>query len=141
MHENHLILAGYLGTKPELRYLPSGTPVANARLAQSYPYLKNGKQEEHTNWFSLVFYGDLADIATKFEKGQNIYVTGRLEQRQWEAKTGSKRNIYEVVVHRCHRIASFAASDKPLGPTSANASDELTDENADHESNDEEWVI
>ena len=105
MQENQLILAGYLGTKPEVRYLPSGTPVANARLAQTYEYTKDGKQLEHTNWFSLVFYGDLAAVALKFEKGENISVSARLEQRQWEAKTGSKRMVYEVVVHRCHRIA------------------------------------
>ena len=113
MQENQLILAGYLGTKPEVRYLPSGTPVANARLAQSYEYTKDGKPLEHTNWFSLVFYGDLAAIALKFEKGENIHVTARLEQRQWEAKTGSKRTVYEVVVHKCHRIAGVSAVQNP----------------------------
>jgi single-strand DNA-binding protein len=113
MHENQLILAGYLGTKPEVRYMPSGTPVANARLAQSYEYTKDGKPVEHTNWFSLVFYGDLAAVALKFEKGENIHVTARLEQREWEAKTGSKRTVYEVVVHKCHRIAGLSAMQNP----------------------------
>jgi single-strand DNA-binding protein len=51
MTENQFILAGYLGSKPELRYLPTGTPVANVRLAQSYRL--QGKSEERTNWFNL----------------------------------------------------------------------------------------
>jgi len=67
--ENQFIVAGYLGSKPELRQLPSGTDVANARLAQSYMLL--GKNEERTNWFNLTFYGKLAHVAMQFEKGQH----------------------------------------------------------------------
>ncbi len=104
MTENQFIVAGYLGSKPELRYLPSGTPVANVRLAQSYTL--NGKPEERTNWFNLTFYGSLAQVAMKFEKGENIYVLAFLEHREWETKAGSKRYTYEVVVKKCHRIAS-----------------------------------
>ncbi len=104
MTENQFIVAGYLGSKPELRYLPSGTPVANVRLAQSYTL--NGKPEERTNWFNLVFYGNLAHVAMKFEKSDNIHVIAFLEHREWETKAGSKRNTYEVVVKKCHRIAS-----------------------------------
>jgi single-strand DNA-binding protein len=119
MQDNQVILAGYLGDKPELRYLPSGTPVANVCLAQSYEYEyecdKDRKTEGHTNWFNLVFYGGLAAVAMKFNKGDNIHVTAVLERRQWETKTGGKRTVYEVIVHKCHRIASLAEPDKPTG--------------------------
>ena len=104
MTENQFIVAGYLGSKPELRYLPSGTPVANVRLAQSYTL--SGKPEERTNWFNLVFYGNLAHVAMKFEKGDNIHLIAFLEHREWESKAGSKKHTYEVVVKKCHRIAS-----------------------------------
>ena len=107
MTENQFIVAGYLGSKPELRQLPSGTDVANARLAQSYMLL--GKNEERTNWFNLTFYGKLAHVAMQFEKGDNIHVTAFLEHREWETKAGGKRNTYEVVVKKCHRIASTKA--------------------------------
>jgi len=102
--ENQFIVAGYLGSKPELRQLPSGTDVANARLAQSYILL--GKNEERTNWFNLTFYGKLAHVAMQFDKGDNIHITAFLEHREWETKAGGKRNTYEVVVKKCHRIAS-----------------------------------
>ena len=108
MQENFFILAGYLGTKPEVRYLPSGTPVANARLAQTMKFQKDGELKEHTNWFNLVFYGDkLTEVALNYETGDNIHVTGVLEHRQWETSGGAKRSVYEVSVRRCHRIAAY----------------------------------
>jgi len=144
MQENLLILAGYLGSKPELRYLPSGTPVANVRLAQSYEFKKDNRTEEHTNWFNLVFYGNLADIAMKFEKGENIHVSARLEQRQWEAKTGTKRTVYEVVVHKCHRVASLTEGTETPGnkePLASNA-DPVHGHNSQYDrESDDEWVI
>ena len=70
-------MAGYLGGKPSVRYLPSGTPVANARIAEGYRYTdRNDQTQEHTNWHSLVFYGNLADIVALYEKGDNIFVEG-----------------------------------------------------------------
>ena len=121
MTENQFILAGYLGSKPELRQIPGGTDVANVRLAQSYMLL--GKNEERTNWFNLTFYGKLAHVAMQFEKGDNIHITAFLEHREWETKAGGKRNTYEVVVKKCHRIASaraqsHAAEEDNLGPDS-----------------------
>src|SRR6266536_6403069 len=119
MQENIFILAGYLGTKPEVRELPSGTPVANARLAQTMRFQKDGELREHTNWFNLVFYGDkLAEVALTYEKGDNIHVTGVVEYRQWETPGGAKRSVYEVSVRRCHRIAGH--DDVPQSQTSVN---------------------
>jgi single-strand DNA-binding protein len=144
MQENLLILAGYLGGKPELRYLPSGTPVANVRMAQSYEFKKDNRTEEHTNWFNLVFYGNLADVAMKFQKGENIHVSARLEQRQWEAKTGTKRTVYEVVVHKCHRVANLSeGSEIPdkKEPLPSN-SDAVNGQDSQHvHESDDEWVI
>src|SRR5437879_1175600 len=122
MTENQFIVAGYLGSKPELRQLPGGTDVANVRLAQGYTLL--GKNEERTNWFNLTFYGKLAHVAVQFEKGDNIHVTAFLEHREWETKAGGKRNTYEVVVKKCHRISrargpSPGAEEDSLGPDSS----------------------
>ena len=141
MTENQFILAGYLGSKPELRYLPTGTPVANVRLAQSYRL--QGKSEERTNWFNLVFYGNIAEVAMNFEKGDNIHVTAFLEHREWETKAGSKRNTYEVVVKKCHRIAGVKG-ESPAGDTDQ-AESELSPtrslESAHADQTDDEWVV
>jgi single-strand DNA-binding protein len=65
MQKNRIELAGYTGSKSTVRYLPSGTPVANVRMAESYRYTdRNNQTQEHTNWHSLVFYGDPSAIST-----------------------------------------------------------------------------
>ena len=100
MQENRFQLAGYLAAKPTLRYLPSSMPVANARLGQTYRFTRNEKPAEHTNWFSLVFYGDLAILATELEKGTNLYVEGTFDQRPYVGQDKYKRYIYEVSVRK-----------------------------------------
>lgn len=107
MQKNRIELAGYLAAKPAARVLPSGTKVANARLAEGYRYTdrETGKVREHTNWHSLVFYGVLADIAITYDKGENVSLEGTLQSRQFTLKDGSQRTLYEVVVRTCHLIA------------------------------------
>ena len=141
MTENQFIVAGYLGSKPELRYLPSGTPVANVRLAQSYTL--SGKPEERTNWFNLVFYGNLAHVAMKFEKGDNIHLIAFLEHREWETKAGSKKNTYEVVVKKCHRIADAteqSTSAEEDGESNLSAAQRLESVALANQT-DDEWVV
>ena len=106
MQKNEVQLAGYLAGKPTLRGLPSGTKVANMRMAEGYRY--NDKQtktpREHTNWHNLVFYGILADIAATYDKGDNVYVEGSIQTRQFTPKDGSQRTVYEVIVKSCHLV-------------------------------------
>ena len=105
--ENRIELAGYLIAKPEARFLPSGTKVANARLKETYRFTANdGKTQTHANWHSLVFYGELADIAVSYDKDDNIYVEGSLQQRKFTPADGVTRTVYEVHARSCHQIVS-----------------------------------
>ena len=124
MQENRFQLAGYLAAKPTLRYLPSSMPVANARLGQTYRFTRKEIPAEHTNWFSLVFYGDLAMLATELEKGTNLYVEGTLDQRPYVGQDKCKRYIYEVSVHKCFVIGGVAQD----LPSPAQTHPELTNE-------------
>src|SRR5467141_2033663 len=108
MQENRFQLAGYLAAKPMLRYIPSSLPVANAWLGQTYRFTRNDKPAEHTNWFSLVFYGDLAILATELEKGTNLYVEGTFDQRPQVGQDECKRYIYEVSVNKFFVIGNVA---------------------------------
>jgi single-strand DNA-binding protein len=144
MQENFFIVAGYLGTKPDVRYLSSGTPVANARLAQTMKFQSDGESKEHTNWFNLVFYGDqLAKMALTYEKGDNIHITGVIEHRQWETSGGASRSVYEVAVRRCHRIADY--DDAPQLQPSANGAEADTEARGNANGNvldsNDDWVL
>ena len=106
MQQNRLQVAGYLAAKPELRYLPSGMKVANARLGETYRYKGKDQQvEAHTNWHRLTFYDTLADVALTFNQGDNVFAEGTIQQRQYTPADGSKRTVNEVVVKSCHLIA------------------------------------
>ena len=107
MQKNRIEVAGYLAGKPEVRYLPSGTPVANARLGESYTFKDGqGKAQKHTNWHSLSFYGEMSSVAAAFDKGDNLFVEGTVEQRQFAPKNdGVKRTVHEIIVRSCHLIA------------------------------------
>jgi single-strand DNA-binding protein len=113
LQRNRIEVSGWLAAKPTCRYLPSGTPVATVRLGETYPYISQGKTEQCTNWHSLSFYGDLASLAASFDKGEHLFVEGSMEQRQFTPADGSRRMIWELVVHGCHLIAD------PRPPTPA----------------------
>ncbi len=114
---NRLEVEGFLAAKPALRRLASGTAVANVRLGESYRFQDgDGKPQQHTNWHSLSFYGDLSRVAMTFDKGDNIFVEGTIEQRQFTPKSdGAQRTVHEVVVRSCHLIAA------PRGTTTKGA--------------------
>jgi len=107
VQRNRFEVEGYLAAKPALRSLPSGTQVANVRLAESYRYQDGeGKWQQHANWHNLSFYGDLSRVAMRFDKGDNIFVEGSIEQRQFTPKgDGVRRMVHEIVVRYCHLIA------------------------------------
>ncbi len=106
MQKNRIEIAGILAAKPVVRLLPSGMRVANVRLAEDYFHRdKDGKLISHTNWHSLAFYDELASVATTYEKGENLFVEGSIEQRKFTPKDGRERTIHEVVVRSCHLIA------------------------------------
>lgn len=106
MQKNRIEVAGYITHPPELRYLPTGTKVANARMGETYRYTgKDGQQISHTNWHSLTFYDELADAALACEKGDNLFVEGSLQQRQFTPADGVKRTVHEIVVRSFHIIS------------------------------------
>src|SRR5258708_16049633 len=144
MQENRFHLAGYLAAKPTLRYLPSSMPVANVRLGQTYRFTRKDKPAEHTNWFSLVFYGDLAILATELEKGTNLYVEGTFDQRPYVGQDKYKRYIYEVSVHKFFVIASVAQDSTAMPPRHAELTSEvMTDGASSFESpeNRDTWLL
>jgi single-strand DNA-binding protein len=132
MQKNRFQVAGYLAAKPELRFLPSGTKVASARLGESYRFTGKDKQvETHTNWHRLTFYDDLADLAVTYEAGDHLFAEGSVQQRQFTPADGSKRTVHEVVVKSCHVIAPLHGN-KHLAPEAAlreEESPEIADQN------------
>lgn len=97
---NKVLLIGYLGRDPEVRYTPGGAAVANLSLAttETWKDKQTGDKKESTEWHRVVMFGRLAEIAGEYlKKGSQIYVEGRLQTRKWQDKDGVDRYTTEVV--------------------------------------------
>jgi single-strand DNA-binding protein len=99
---NKVFLIGNLTKPPELRYTPSGTAVADLRLAVNRNYTtQGGEKREETCFLTVVVWGKQAESCGEYlDKGSPILVEGRLQTREWEAKDGGKRTVIEVVAER-----------------------------------------
>lgn len=97
---NKVIIVGNLGRDPEMRYLPSGSPVTNFSVAVSRRWKsRDGEDREETEWFNVNCFDRLAEIANEYlTKGKQVYVEGRLRTRSWEdQQSGEKKYRTEVV--------------------------------------------
>ncbi|HEV8130473.1 MAG TPA: single-stranded DNA-binding protein [Acidobacteriota bacterium] len=107
---NKVILVGRLGKDPELRYTPSGSPVANFSLATDENWKdKNGERQQRTEWHNIVVWDKLAEICGQYlTKGRLIYIEGRLQTREWDDRDGNKRRTTEIVATNMVMLGSKA---------------------------------
>jgi single-strand DNA-binding protein len=97
---NKVILVGNLGADPETRAMPSGSSVANLRIAtsESWRDKTSGEQQERTEWHRVALFGRLAEIASEYlRKGSQVYIEGSLRTRKWQDKQGQERYTTEIV--------------------------------------------
>ncbi len=99
---NRVMLIGRCTADPEMRYLPSGQPVTQLRLATNrYGSSQDGERREFTDYHDVVVWNmgqrKLAELAGQFlRKGSLVYIEGRLQTRSWEGQDGQKRYRTEV---------------------------------------------
>jgi single-strand DNA-binding protein len=97
---NKVMIIGNLGRDPEMRYIPSGSPVTTFSVAVTRSWRNaEGQPQEETEWFTVVAWNKLAEVANQYlSKGRKVYVEGRLRTRSWDdANSGEKRYRTEVV--------------------------------------------
>ena len=96
---NKVFLMGNLTADPELRYTPSGTAVADLRLAVNRRFTsKEGEQKEETLFVDVVVWQRQAENCSQYlSKGRSVMVEGRLKLDSWENQQGEKRSRLRVV--------------------------------------------
>jgi single-strand DNA-binding protein len=93
---NRVVLVGRLTRDPELKYIPSGTPVANFTVAVNRPF-KNQQGEREADFVPIVVWRKAAEnCANYLSKGSLVAIDGRLQVRSYE-QDGQRRYITEVV--------------------------------------------
>ena len=101
MPDNTVTLVGNITDDPELRFTPSGRPVANFTVAVNRRWKNNDGQWEDKldGFFRCNVWADQAENAAEsLQKGTRVLVTGRLQQRSWEDNDGNKRSAFEIQV-------------------------------------------
>lgn len=119
---NKVMLIGNLGRDPEIRFTPTGTPVANISLGTSEQWKdkKTGQPVEHTEWHRLVLFNRLAEIARDYlKKGSQIYIEGQQRTRKWQDSNGVARYVTEVVVRDLQMLG--ARRDQAAAPMGGQA--------------------
>ena len=117
MSVNKAILIGNLGADPELRYTPSGRPVATFRLATTERWVgQDGQNNERTVWHNIVVWGKQAETAKEYlKKGRQVYVEGRIVNRSYDDKEGNKRYVSEIVAQNIRFLGTRAdAAEEPV---------------------------
>lgn len=93
-----VVLMGHLTRDPELRYAPSGTPIANLSVATNRRFKQGDDLKEETNFFDVVAFGKTAELVAQYlTKGDCAQFDGRLQQRRWQTDAGETRSKVEVV--------------------------------------------
>ena len=121
---NKVILIGNLGADPETRAMPSGTTVANLRIAtsESWRDKKTGEQQERTEWHRVALFGRLAEIAGEYlRKGSQVYIEGSLRTRKWQDKQGNERYSTEIVGNDLQMLGGRGGGGASASPAAAGA--------------------
>jgi single-strand DNA-binding protein len=114
---NKVILIGNLGGDPEVRYTPSGKPVANFTIATTENWTnKDGGKEERTEWHRIVAWGRLGEICGEYlHKGKQVYIEGKLQTRSWEDRDGNKRYTTEILAQTMQMLGPAGKEGKATG--------------------------
>jgi single-strand DNA-binding protein len=97
---NKVILVGNVGKDPEVKYTPTGTPVAKFSLATNEKYKdRSDEWQERTEWHNILAWQRLAEIVGEYvKKGAKLYIEGKLQTSSWEDReSGTKKYRTEIV--------------------------------------------
>ena len=104
---NKAIIVGNVGQDPEVRYMPSGSAVAEVSVATSEQWKdkQSGEKQERTEWHRVTFFGRLAEIVGEYvRKGSQIYVEGSIRTEKWQDKNGQDRYTTKIIANEMQML-------------------------------------
>ena len=133
---NRVLVIGRLTRDVELKYTPSGAPVANFAIAVGGMPSKDGS--DNVSFFNIVAWGKIAEnISNYLSKGKQVAIDGRLDQRRWKTKEGDNRSVVEIVAERVEFLGAASEGAKTGGGYSGGGgyTKPITDENGKYVEN------
>ncbi len=104
---NKAIIVGNVGSDPEVRYMPSGSAVAEVSVATSEQWKdkQSGEKQERTEWHKVTFFGRLAEVVGEYvRKGSQIYVEGSIRTEKWQDKQGQDRYTTKIIANEMQML-------------------------------------
>ncbi len=98
---NKVMLIGHLGDEVKMHYFEGGNCIGRFPIAtnETYTNRQTGEKVTNTEWHNIVVRNKAAEICEKYlNKGDKIYVEGRLKTRQWQGEDGGTRYTTEIHV-------------------------------------------
>lgn len=96
---NRIVLTGRLTRDPEFKRTTSDKPVASFTLAVD-DNMKGPNGEKTTTFIGVTVWDNQADNVAKFlRKGSLVGVDGRIRQRTFEKRDGTKASVIEVIAN------------------------------------------
>lgn len=112
---NKVIIIGYLGKDPDVRYTNDGRAVTNLSVgvSESWKNKNTGERREKTEWVNVVIFGKLAEVIGQYaSKGRQVYIEGKLQTRSWE-KDGITRYTTDVTVDMKGTVQLLGPNERP----------------------------
>ena len=112
--ETIITLVGNLTADPELRFTPSGAPVANFTVA-STPRTFDRTTSEWKDGEAMfincsVWRRAAENVAESLTKGMRVIVQGRLKSRSYETREGERRTVFEIEVEEIGPSLRYASA-------------------------------
>lgn len=130
-HINYIVISGRLTRDVELKFTPSGTPVAKLSLAFDRSYQKNGEWEKETSYLDAVVWDKRGEQCAEYlRKGSPVLVEGYIKTRTYQDKNNNNRKITEIVANKVsflEKTVEDKPEDKPEDVSQHNQ--EITDDN------------
>jgi single-strand DNA-binding protein len=91
---NVFSFTGTVGRDAEVRYLPSGQAVLNVTVANNIGF----GDKQQTLWVRVALWGKRAEgqLQNYLKKGQQVFVSGELTQREYQANDGQTKTSLEL---------------------------------------------
>lgn len=113
---NRVILVGNLTRDPELRYIPSGTAVAEIGLAVNDRVKRGDQWVDETTFVDVTLWARTAEVANEYlSKGAPVLIEGRLKLDTWE-KDGQKRSKLKVIADKMQMLGGRSGGSGGGGP-------------------------
>lgn len=119
---NKVMLIGHLGDEVKLHYFEGGNCIGRFPIAtnETYTNRQTGEKVTNTEWHNIVVRNKAAEICEKYlNKGDKIYVEGRLKTRQWQGEDGNTRYTTEIHVQDFTFLTTKQESMSNAGPAAS----------------------